>query len=429
MLYYMRSRGWSQSGAVRGARSRAAEAQLAAHRRASQPTTNPYRGNAAAIAEGQQVFTTICAACHKPDGTRPGRARASSIRTGSTATTDADLFVTVTKGRPGGMPPWGAQLGTEKIWKALAYLETLPKSQRAGPRRARLTRRAPAHPPAPAAPSRGATPCSTRAPSRAASGACARGANAILIAILFAVPVDRDRAASRSCCSTCRSGKFHVFGLVIFPQELFFLWLIVAGLALALFFFTALAGRLWCGWACPQTVFTDLFARLARRIQGWRGSGRAARASPAGGASRRTLAWVAALARSIGFHLVGYFRSPYELLARAAARDVRRGAQLGFLAAAPRSRYLDFAIVRQTFCKYLCPYARFQGVLFDSRHARGRLRRAARRAARQARRPATGDCVDCGLCVAVCPTRHRHPQGPAARVHRAARSASTRATA
>ena len=64
---------------------------------------------------------------------------------------------------------------------------------------------------------------------------------------------------------------------MIFPHELFFLWLIVIGLALALFFFTALAGRLWCGWACPQTVFSDLFAGIARRIRGSRHAQRRAR--------------------------------------------------------------------------------------------------------------------------------------------------------
>ncbi len=75
--------------------------------------------------------------------------------------------------------------------------------------------------------------------------------------------------------------KFHVFGLVIFPQELYFLWLIVIGLALALFFFTALAGRLWCGWACPQTVITDVYDAVARFIQGWSRGAARNRHSPA----------------------------------------------------------------------------------------------------------------------------------------------------
>jgi len=194
--------------------------------------------------------------------------------------------------------------------------------------------------------------------------------------------------------------RFHVFGLVIFPDELVFLWLIVIGLALALFFFTALAGRLWCGWACPQTIFSDLFAGIARRIEGWHGTRAPAR--PSRGRKLATqLAWLA-LSAVIGFHLVSYFCSPREL-----ARDLLHanvsGARLGFLGAAAALAYLDFGMVRQTFCKYLCPYARFQGVLFDAETLvvaydtdRGEPRGK--------RGKARGDCVDCGLCVAVCPT-------------------------
>ena len=99
------------------------------------------------------------------------------------------------------------------------------------------------------------------------------GANALLIAVLFAIPWIRI-AGEPLVLLDVPARKFHVFGLVIFPQELYFLWLIVAGLALGLFFFTALFGRVWCGWACPQTVFTDVFAAVARRIEGWRGRDR-----------------------------------------------------------------------------------------------------------------------------------------------------------
>ena len=195
--------------------------------------------------------------------------------------------------------------------------------------------------------------------------------------------------------------RFHVFGLVIFPQELFFLWLVVMGMVLALFFFTALAGRLWCGWACPQTVFSDLFAGIARRIQGWRGT-----RPPAHIAAWRVAAthavW-ATLAVVVGFHLVAYFCSPREL-----ATELLHGnassAQLGFLAFGAVASYVDFALVRQTFCKFLCPYARFQGVLFDSDTLVIGYD-AARGEPRGKRGKVTGDCVDCGLCVAVCPTQ------------------------
>jgi len=225
------------------------------------------------------------------------------------------------------------------------------------------------------------------------------GADALLIAVLFAIPWIRI-AGEPLVLLDVPARKFHVFGLVIFPQELYFLWLIVAGLALGLFFFTALFGRVWCGWACPQTVFTDVFAAIARRIEGWRGRDRPKRVA----AWRRAATHLVLLLASavIGFHLVGYFRSPYELLPALAAGRFT-GPSLGFLAVATALSYLDFVFLRQTFCKYLCPYARLQSVLFD-RDTLVVGYDAARGEPRGKRGRAAGDCVDCGLCVAVCPT-------------------------
>jgi cytochrome c oxidase accessory protein FixG len=223
---------------------------------------------------------------------------------------------------------------------------------------------------------------------------------AVLIAIVLALPWI-EIAGEPLLRLDVPQRRFHVFGLVIFPQELFFLWLLVIGLAFALFFFTALAGRLWCGWACPQTVFSDLFAGIARRIQGFRGTRTPLRI--AGWRIAATHAVFAALGLVIGFHLVAYFCSP-----RALFDDLLHGsasrAQVGFLAFGAVLSYVDFALVRQTFCKYLCPYARFQGVLFDADTlvigydtSRGEPRGK--------RGTVAGDCVDCGLCVAVCPTQ------------------------
>jgi cytochrome c oxidase accessory protein FixG len=224
-------------------------------------------------------------------------------------------------------------------------------------------------------------------------------ANALLIAVLLGIPWIRV-AGEPLVQLDVPARKFHVFGLVIFPQELYFLWLILAGLALTLFFVTALLGRLWCGWACPQTVFTDVFAAVGRRIQGWKGPRPPARVA----AWRRAathLAWLA-LSALVAFHLVAYFVPPTDLLARLVGGALSTPA-VGFLAVATLVTYVDLGVVRQAFCKYLCPYARFQSVLFDSDtlvigydarrgEPRGKLGRA------------TGDCVDCGLCVDVCPT-------------------------
>jgi cytochrome c oxidase accessory protein FixG len=230
-------------------------------------------------------------------------------------------------------------------------------------------------------------------------------ADGILIAILLVIPWLRIDGEPLVLLDV-PGRKFHVFGLVIFPQELYFLWLIVAGLALALFFFTALAGRLWCGWACPQTVLTDVYAAVARRLQGWTRTG-----PPARIATWRKLAthgvWVL-LSLVLGFHLVGYFVSPYELLP-ALRTGTLTPTEAGFLIAASGLAYLDFVGVRQTFCKFLCPYARFQSVLFDRDtlvigYDRLRGEPRTRRLQRGAAATTAGDCVDCGLCVAVCPS-------------------------
>ena len=225
-------------------------------------------------------------------------------------------------------------------------------------------------------------------------------ANAALIAILVAIPWIRV-AGEPLILLDIPARRFHVMGLVIFPQELYFLWLIVAALVLSLFFFTALAGRLWCGWACPQTVFTDVFAAISRRIEGW---GNGVRRPSTIAPWRRGLEHVvlALLCVVIAFHFVAYFRSPYEMLGALRAGSFS-GASAAFLLAAAVITYLDFVWIRQNFCKYLCPYARFQSVLFD-RDTLVVGYDSARGEPRGKRAKAAGDCVDCGLCVQVCPT-------------------------
>ncbi|HME74051.1 MAG TPA: c-type cytochrome [Myxococcota bacterium] len=124
MIYYTAT-GWSARGQYQAEMAAATSAAQAAQ--ASQPTTNPYHRNAAAIADGKVVFEQICAACHKPDGS--GLVGPSLIDPyWKYGHTDEDLFKTVMYGRPGGMPAWGTQLGSDKVWRVLAYVETLPKS-------------------------------------------------------------------------------------------------------------------------------------------------------------------------------------------------------------------------------------------------------------------------------------------------------------
>jgi cytochrome c oxidase cbb3-type subunit 3 len=129
LIYYLGS-GWSSDGQY-VAEAEAFDARYADVRATAAASGNPFRGDPAAIAEGAQVFATICAACHKPDGS--GLVGPSLVDPyWKYGHDDASLFESVSEGRPGGMPPWGAQLGSDKIWKALAYLETLPRSDEPG---------------------------------------------------------------------------------------------------------------------------------------------------------------------------------------------------------------------------------------------------------------------------------------------------------
>jgi len=128
ILFYLLS-DWSSLGEYE-AQVAAAEARSSAAR-AAMPTENPYRGDATAIEEGREVFATICVACHLADGR--GLVGPSLVDPyWKYGASDAERFQSVAEGRPGGMPPWLAQLGSEKIWKALAYADSLPRSDAPG---------------------------------------------------------------------------------------------------------------------------------------------------------------------------------------------------------------------------------------------------------------------------------------------------------
>jgi cytochrome c oxidase cbb3-type subunit 3 len=129
LSYYAFMSDWTPEGAWR---TEVADArQRSEALRAQQPQSNPYRGDRAAIAEGQQVFATICVSCHLLDGS--GLVGPSLIDPyWKYGHDDPALFETVSRGRPLGMPAWETTIGSEKIWKTLAYVETLPRSDRPG---------------------------------------------------------------------------------------------------------------------------------------------------------------------------------------------------------------------------------------------------------------------------------------------------------
>jgi cytochrome c oxidase accessory protein FixG len=207
--------------------------------------------------------------------------------------------------------------------------------------------------------------------------------------------------------------KFHIFGLVFWPQDIVYLTVLLVLAALSLFLFTAVAGRLWCGYACPQTVYTEIFLWIERRIEGDRPARMKLDQSPAGARKAGLKAakhgtWIA-LSLWTGFTFVGYFTPIRDLLHEAATLDFGSWEWfwIGFYGFAT---YGNAGWMREQVCKYMCPYARFQSAMFDPDTlvitydaARGEPRGGRGRKV-DAKAAGLGDCVDCNICVQVCPT-------------------------
>jgi cytochrome c oxidase accessory protein FixG len=195
--------------------------------------------------------------------------------------------------------------------------------------------------------------------------------------------------------------KFYIFGLVFWPQDVIYLTVLLIVSALALFLFTALAGRLWCGYACPQTVYTELFMWIERVIEGDRNA-RIRLDREKTGARKLALklskhaAWIA-VALWTGITFVGYFTPIRELF------DWSPGPWEAFWALFYGfATYGNAGWMREQVCKYMCPYARFQSAMFDKDTLV--ITYDAKRGEPRGKGGAKGDCVDCGICVQVCPT-------------------------
>jgi cytochrome c oxidase accessory protein FixG len=207
--------------------------------------------------------------------------------------------------------------------------------------------------------------------------------------------------------------KFYVFGLVFFPQDVIYLTVLLIISALALFLFTAVAGRLWCGYACPQTVYTEIFMWVEQKIEGDRAARIRLDAAPI--SARKALlrgakhaVWIA-IALWTGFTFVGYF-SPIRELWQAVWSAALGPWETFWVLFYGFATYGNAGWMREQVCKYMCPYARFQSAMFDNdtliiTYDRERGEPRGKRSARQDREAqGLGDCVDCSVCVQVCPT-------------------------
>ncbi len=205
--------------------------------------------------------------------------------------------------------------------------------------------------------------------------------------------------------------RFYIFGLVLYPQDFIYLTGLLIISAMSLFLFTAVAGRLWCGFACPQTVYTEMFMWIEHKIEG----DRSARLRLDKGTwsvekvrkkTLKHLVWLA-VALWTGFSFVGYFVPIRELGAELLA--LHGGWQVFWVLFYGFATYGNAGFMREQVCKYMCPYARFQSAMFDSDTLvvtydveRGEPR-GPRTKAIDPKAKGLGDCIDCTLCVQVCP--------------------------
>jgi cytochrome c oxidase accessory protein FixG len=199
--------------------------------------------------------------------------------------------------------------------------------------------------------------------------------------------------------------KFYIFGLVFWPQDIIYLTVLLIISALSLFLFTAVAGRLWCGYACPQTVYTEIFMWIERRIEGDRNARMKLDREPFG--PRKLLLKAAkhgtwgALALWTGFTFVGYFTPIRELGAEVLAWQTGPWETFWILFYG-FATYGNAGWMREQVCTYMCPYARFQSAMFDKDTMIITYDRA--RGEPRGKKAGKGDCVDCSICVQVCPT-------------------------
>ena len=207
--------------------------------------------------------------------------------------------------------------------------------------------------------------------------------------------------------------RFYIFDLVFYPQDFIYLTALLLVSAYGLFLFTAVAGRLWCGYACPQTVYSEIFMWVERRIEGERNARMKLDAAPwslakLGRKAGTQAAWIA-IALWTGFTFVGYF-TPIQTLAQLVSQLALGPWETFWVLFYGFATYGNAGFMREQVCKYMCPYARFQSAMFDKDTLiisydaeRGEPRGSRSRKADPAQL-GLGACIDCGLCVQVCPT-------------------------
>lgn len=237
---------------------------------------------------------------------------------------------------------------------------------------------------------------------------------AVTLAIYYAVPWLRwDRGPdlpNQAVLLDMEHERFFLFGLEIWPQEFYFVTGLLVLAALSLFLITALAGRIWCGYFCPQTVWTDLMIAVERFWQGDRSSRIRLDKEPWGPSkiakkAATHLSWLA-IGMATGGAFVFYFADAPTLLRQLLTGTAPQTAYV-FLFIFTATTYVLGGIAREQVCIYMCPWPRIQGAMVDKdsylvsyREWRGEPRGQKRKIDGHAD---VGDCIDCKACIAVCP--------------------------
>lgn len=207
--------------------------------------------------------------------------------------------------------------------------------------------------------------------------------------------------------------KFYIFGATFWPQDFILLSALLIICAFGLFFITVFAGRVWCGYTCPQSVFTWVFMWAEKVTEGDRNQRMKLDKAPMSANKffrklGKHAIWLA-VSLAIGITFVGYFTPIRELVPDLLTLQVGGWALfwVGFFTLAT---YGNAGYLREQVCIYMCPYARFQSVMFDkdtlivSYDPRRGERRGPRKKDADYKAMGLGDCIDCTMCVQVCPT-------------------------
>jgi cytochrome c oxidase accessory protein FixG len=201
--------------------------------------------------------------------------------------------------------------------------------------------------------------------------------------------------------------RFYFFSVAFWPQETYFVHIILVFLAILLFVSTAVAGRMWCGYACPQTLLTDSFVAVEHFFERDRASMMRLDRAPwtRDKLARKMGKWAVwtGMAVWLGITFVAYFVPARQLLIELMTGQAAIST-LVVVAFFAMAALFDFGWFREQMCVYACPYARFQGAMFDANTLIVGYDRARGEPRGKARDNSKGDCVDCTMCVQVCPT-------------------------